>query len=322
MKRKLALACLLPALAGLAYLLPALAQDRGIPDPAAKRTVEFSIPAATPGAPYLRCLVMGDWGTGRDDQRAVAEAMDRRLEAQGLDLVLTTGDNFYPKGVQSKDDPLWDSNYRAIYSERLRKLPWFPSLGNHDHLGKIQAQLDFAAEDPAWTFPARYHTFSRTLGEDEVQFFVLDTQTFAVGRDPDQLKWLEAELGKSSARWRIVYGHHPLYSHSIRGYNRGLIALLEPVFVRYGVDLYLAGHDHTLEMHKPVKGVNYVVSGSAAGSDKAYAVAWTEESFYASTGGGFVVLRIGQEEVVVEFVRTDGETQYAHTLTKPRAAVR
>ncbi|MCA8924902.1 MAG: metallophosphoesterase [Planctomycetes bacterium] len=296
-------------------------QDGRPRDPAAERSVEFTIPEAKAGEPYLRCLVMGDWGTGRADQKAVAAGMAKRQAAGGLDLVLTTGDNFYPTGVQSADDPLWEANFRGIYTDALRDLTWCPSLGNHDHLGKIEAQLDYAKRDPKWYLPARYHTFTRKLGDAQVQFFVLDTNPLHRGRDPQQLEWLREELSKSNARWRIVYGHHPLYSHSIRGFNRGLIAKLEPIFTRYSVDLYLAGHDHTLEMLKPVQGVNYVVSGGAAGADKAYEVSWTDESFYASTGGGFVVLRIGEGELVLEFVRTDGTTQYAHTIAKAPAKV-
>jgi len=311
---------LLAALAACAG--PSLGQRKPPPDPAAARTIEFTIPEAKEGEPYLRALVIGDWGTGRADQKEVAAAMIERHEASPLDLVLTTGDNFYPRGVQSGDDPMWETHFRQIYGETLRSVPWYPTLGNHDHLGKIQGQLDYAKRDATWKLPARYHTFSLKLGEDEVQFFALDTDTINDERDPQQLKWLEAELAKSNARWRIVYGHHPLYSRSVRGHNKRMIKQLEPLFTRYGVDLFFAGHDHVLEMLKPVKGVHYVVSGAAAGTDKAYAVFWTDEVHYASTGGGFVILRIGKGEVVVEFVRTDGATQYAYTVSKAKAEVR
>ena len=70
-----------------------------------------------------------------------------------------------------------------------------------------------------------------------------------------------------------------------------MIEKLEPLLVKHKVDVYFAGHDHTLEMLKPVKGVNYVVSGAAGGPDKAYNVTWSDDSFYAATLGGFVACR-------------------------------
>ena len=69
-------------------------------------------------------------------------------------------------------------------------------------------------------------------------------------------------------------------------------------------------------MLKPIKGVHYVIAGSGAGPQRAYKAKWTDESFYTATLGGFVALRVSHNELVIEFVRLKGETQYAHTLTK------
>jgi hypothetical protein len=167
-----------------------------------------------------------------------------------------------------------------------------------------------------WRMPARYYTYTKPLGGGQVvQFFALDTNVLGVA-DPEQAAWLEQELAASRARWKIVYGHHPLYSHSHRFYNLRMIRHLEPLFVRYGVDLYMAGHDHMLEMLKPVRGVNYVVSGAGGGPDKAYTARWTESSHYAATLGGFVLVRVGAGELVIEFVRNEGETQHAQVIRK------
>jgi hypothetical protein len=69
-------------------------------------------------------------------------------------------------------------------------------------------------------------------------------------------------------------------------------------------------------MLKPIGGVYHVVTGGGGGPDMAYGVEWTDESYYAATLGGFTLLRVGKSEIVVEFVRLDGKTQYAHTITK------
>ena len=289
-------------------------------DPAASRRIPvFSIPAAKPGAASERFMVIGDWGTGRSDQRKVADAMATRAKRDGLDFILTTGDNFYENGVVSVDDPQWKTTFEDVYADAALRVSIYPSLGNHDHRGSIQAQIDYSRENRRWTMPAAYYTFTRTLADGTiVQFFAIDSNPIRWQEDgfAEQLTWLDGELEKSSARWKIVFGHHPLYSHSVRGYGDVMIARLEPLLTKYQVDLYLAVHDHTLEMHKPVKGVHHVVSGAAGGPDKAYSVAWTDESYYAATLGGFVFIRVDKDALVIEFVRLDGQTQYAHTLTK------
>ncbi|MBA3878785.1 MAG: hypothetical protein C0500_03600 [Sphingobium sp.] len=60
---------------------------------------------------------------------------------------------------------------------------------------------------------------------------------------------LEQRLKASKARWKIVIGHHPLWSSSGGKFEqaRTLRAVLLPTLCRYA-DLYLAGHEHTLEV--------------------------------------------------------------------------
>jgi len=135
-----------------------------------------------------------------------------------------------------------------------------------------------------------------------------------------QLKWLDEQRQKSSATWKIAFGHHPLYSNgAIQRTNPEkdtMIKALEPIFVKHKIDLYFAGHDHSLEILKPIKGIHYVISGSGAGPSRAYNVNWTDESFYAATLGGFVLCRVSRNELLIEFVRIGGGTQYAHVITK------
>jgi predicted phosphodiesterase len=82
--------------------------------------------------------------------------------------------------------------------------------------------------------------------------------------DRAQLAWLERELDGSRARWKIAYGHHPLYSSGARhGSEMDLRALVEPLFLKYGVDVVLAGHEHFYERIRPQQGIYYFTSGAA-----------------------------------------------------------
>ena len=94
-----------------------------------------------------------------------------------------------------------------------------------------------------------------------MRFFALDSNYI----DQTQLEWLEKELAASDSQWKIAFFHHPLYSSGEKhGSDDALREQLEPLFVKYGVSLVLAGHEHFYERIKPQKGITHFVAGSAA----------------------------------------------------------
>jgi hypothetical protein len=83
--------------------------------------------------------------------------------------------------------------------------------------------------------------------------------------DQAQVAWLEKELAGSDSEWKICFFHHPLYSSGdTHGSDTKLRDVLEPLFLKYGVDLVLTGHEHFYERIKPQHGINYIIAGSAA----------------------------------------------------------
>jgi len=66
----------------------------------------------------------------------------------------------------------------------------------------------------------------------------------------NMVAWLTASLAISKARWKIVIAHHPLWSTAGSKFQqaKSLRRLILPALCRYA-DLYLAGHEHTLEVH-------------------------------------------------------------------------
>src|SRR5688500_13514028 len=54
----------------------------------------------------LDFIIVGDWGRqGEYFQKAVADQMSNAATSLDLDFVISTGDNFYPDGVASVQDP-------------------------------------------------------------------------------------------------------------------------------------------------------------------------------------------------------------------------
>jgi len=308
-----------PILAAAA--LVALAGCRAVPvDPAAGRALPpVSVAPLPAGTPSVRFLALGDTGTGGRGQREVAAAMAAKAARDGCDFVLLLGDNFYPAGVSTADDPRFERDFELVYDAPSLQVPFFAALGNHDHSGSIAAQIERTVRGTRWCMPARHYAFQWRLDDGtEIDFFALDTTPIVKDSESgrEELRWLDDALARSRARWRVVYGHHPIRSAMRRGDVEPFRSALEPRLVRHGVDLYLAGHDHTLQMLPPRDGLACVVSGAGGGRDNAGRVAWSDDVEYCATGGGFVAVRASRDELLVEFVRPDGATQFARALRK------
>lgn len=175
--------------------------------------------------PRLSFVALGDWGRrGAARQRAVAGAMATAAEAAGSRFVISAGDNFYESGVQSVTDTQWKTSFEDVYTAPSLQTPWYTVLGNHDHRGSAQAQVDYSRVSPRWRMPSRYYAVSGAQhGAPHLDLFFLDTTALVAGYGPAsppalqraataQLDWLDAELGRSRAAWKLVVGHHPVHS--------------------------------------------------------------------------------------------------------------
>lgn len=264
----------------------------------------------------VRVLTLGDFGYGApgdrrragEGQKQVAAAMQRAHKQQSFDFGLTLGDNFYPDGMESPADARWQTLWREQY-EALG-LQFYATLGNHDwhHADSPAAEILYAQQSATWRLPAPYYTF--TAGP--VQFFALDTNEVSAL----QLHWLQESLTASRARWKVVYGHHPIYSAGRHADNQKLIDHLLPV-LRARADLYLAGHDHDLQHLKPEGGLHFFINGGGgAGIRK---IVPGPRSLFAHSAYSFGTLEADAKKLTVKFIGADLKTLYEYTLTKPDA---
>lgn len=289
----------------------------GPSDPAALRDIPFRPDYAVPaGKARLRVFSLGDSGTGGEGQYAIASAIAERMRRDPADFLMLLGDNIYPGGATSATDDAWTS--RVVEPYGANGVPIYACLGNHDHKQNPRAQVDRSTLDPRWRMPSEHYAFIRELLDGTtIQFFVLDTTPIAREDDGviDQVLWLQDELARSTARWKIVVGHHPMFSNTNSGESRKCKELL-PLLARYGVDVYLSGHSHALEVLRSRDGVTQVVAGGGGGLDNAQEVSWEENTEFAATRGGFVVLTITSASIAVECVRESARTQYVREIVK------
>lgn len=276
----------------------------------------YDIPPKSENKDYLEFLALGDAGTGGDGQKLVAKALANQAKLHPISFFLLLGDNFYEFGVSSVNDSKWNDRFENIYSSETLNYPFYAVLGNHDYYGNIQAQIDYTKISPGkrWNMPAHYYTFSKAINEDHhVQFFALDTTPIErkMPSAIEQLKWLDSELALSTATWKVVFGHHVIFSGGSHGNNKELQKSLKPILEKYNVDLYLAGHDHDQQLLQPVNGIHYIVSGAGG---KSRDVKWLKNTIFAATNFGFTHFRVTDSEITFIFLDGMGKHLYAHTI--------
>ncbi len=258
-----------------------------------------------PAGQPVRVLAFGDYGQGTDLQRNAAAAMLKYHQQMPFDFAVTLGDNFYGKGMESPWDPRWKTWWDELYNPL--GIPFYVSLGNHDWglADSPAAEWVYGMKSPSWKMPSTRYTF--TAGP--AQFFALDTDVFSQA----QALWLAEELDKSTAKWKIVYAHHPIYSHGVHGNGDNLIAMLLPV-LKSRADIYLTGHEHDMQHIKPEGGVHMFIAGS--GGAKPRPITPGERSLFAASSNGFAVLDATEAECKVSFFNSELKPLYDYTLTK------
>jgi 3',5'-cyclic AMP phosphodiesterase CpdA len=242
--------------------------------------------------PLFRFVAVGDVGLGNDGQYEVARAIDSYLQQNPFSLILLTGDNIYPNGEISLINSVFEKPYESLLKQGI---PFYAALGNHDiRTNNGEDEIRY----PQYNMKGRYYTFTK----DSVQFFALDTNSNASW--DEQLQWLEKNLASSKSPWKVVFGHHPLYSAGMHGGDRDLIDRLAPLFSRYNVQLYLCGHDHNYERTKAIASTTYLVCG---GGSNIRPVGRSEETAFSVARLSFAAFEVYPNLIKISGIGSDGE---------------
>lgn len=250
----------------------------------------------------VRFGIIGDTGTGTQKQHQVADVMLEYRKAFPFDFVLMMGDNMYG-GESPKDYKLkFEDVYRPLLDMKVK---FYASLGNHD--------------EPA----QRFYQYFNMDGKEYYRFTKGNAAFYALNSnylDKKQLQWLESELAKDTSEWKICFFHHPPYSSGGKhGSDKQLREVVEPIFVKYGVNLVLTGHDHFYERIKPQKGIYYFVSGAGGklrSGDVRDNSPITDKAFDRDMS--FMVAEIVGDQFYFQTVSRTGETVDAGVLPNQR----
>jgi acid phosphatase len=288
--------------------------------------------AQQPGS--LNFLAVGDWGRGGDFHQAdVAARMGETAAAMNASFVISVGDNFYEDGVSGVDDPQWKTSFEDVYAAPSLQVPWYVALGNHDYHGDSQAQIDYTARSRRWRLPSRWHKLSDTAPDGAtVEIFILDTSPLisayyadgakkvkVAGQDTKaQLAWFEDAVASSTADWKIVVGHHPVWpqrksSSGGEGPSPDMLTSIDPVLQRHRIPLYLNGHDHDLQ-HVAKGPTNYVCTGAGSRTRTSCEMGGSD---FCSVDSGFIACSVSRAAIRVVYQDYAGVRLHVVDIPRP-----
>lgn len=284
-------------------------------------------PRGTP----LRFLAFGDSGNGSNTQYDLAKVMT----AAKPDLIIHTGDLIYPSGNLSE----YAANFFEPYAEMIRRIPFMPSIGNHDAAtdhGKALLDVFYLPRNgPEGIEPERNYWFdfgdARFVGMDscppEEDGVITPEQ-----REKIIAPWLRKVLTGTDAKWKFVYFHHPFYTGSEHPESGGehMKKPFVKVFEECGVDMVFCGHNHLYERTAPIRadkivpdgqGVIYITTGAGGNSryDESkpppdYIKAFNDRVF------SFTQVDLSQNKLELKQIGEDGKPVDQLVLTKGNAS--
>ncbi|MGH9395840.1 MAG: metallophosphoesterase family protein [Terriglobia bacterium] len=249
----------------------------------------------------VRFAVIGDSGSGSPPQYEVAHEMQVLRGQFSFNFVIMCGDNINgghgPRAFQQK----FEQPYKGLLDAGVK---FYASLGNHDNPNERFYKL-FNMEGK------RYYSFKK----GNVAFFALDSNYM----DPVEVAWLKKQLQSSNSAWKICFFHHPLYSDGrTHGPDMDLRAILQPIFVQYGVNVVFSGHDHVYERIKPQKGIYYFVEGNSGELRYHNLRRSTEMAAGFDTDRAFMLVEIAGDQFYFQTISRTGRKVDSGVLERQR----
>lgn len=240
----------------------------------------------------VRFLAIGDTGRGNKEQHQLAKVMVDYRQTFPYEFVIMTGDNIYYQEKAEDMKTKFEDVYKPLLNDGVK---FYASLGNHDESNqRFYEHFNMNGQE--------YFRFEK----GKVSFYSLNSNYM----DKRQLDWIEEKMAADTNNWKIAFFHHPPYSSGKRhGSSEEIREVVEPLFVKHGVDAVFVGHEHFYERIKPQKGIQYFITG-AGGKIRKGGIRkkspLTEKGF--DTDLSFMLIEIVDDELHFQVISRAGGT--------------
>jgi len=225
-------------------------------------------------------ILMSEFGGTASYDCPTLPPLRELIRRERPDFIQSVGD-IVSRGT---DDSHWDLYLFSPFSDILRTTPFFPCVGNHETMHDATC-VDPTLQAEMYRFYDRYLSFPHCYSYDYgcAHFTVMDSTAFFSGfrndekdayvpilredwHSCDEYRFLEHDLAESTAKWKFVIFHFPVYASSY--YVVRDLRVLCPLFEKYGVDIVFNSHAILYERSHPIRGgkphpngVRYILTG-------------------------------------------------------------
>lgn len=232
-----------------------------------------------------------------------------RINELAPDFNLLLGDNFYEFGTHENADARFSPELNPPATEWIAEHVDYFAIGNHDALlnpaGGQPSRDSYSVPIPiagvnAYASPPAHdqpeHNFSFDYGD--VHFVTFDSNAAELLNNVGQratLDYVLADLKASTARWKIVYTHHPILG-TAKFYDSPSGAYFQmalPLLREAGADLLLAGDSHTYSWTYPLIGFADDDQSGAVDPDEVRFMPGSNREFVQGSGLVQVVSGVG-----------------------------
>jgi len=213
--------------------------------------------------------IVADMGTYIPMGWAVTDQLVYDNQLYNFSMVLHAGDVCYAgTGSEWEIEEVWDVWGNQV-NDIAAVVPYMFAVGNHEQY------YNFTSYRTRFTMPGAQSggegNFWYSIDYGHIHYTFMSTEHhYGVGSP--QYIWLEQDLATANMNrlqtpWLIVSGHRPMYcsdtaewsAHCPGAYFQTVI---EPLFHKYSVDMYLCGHMHMYERIFPVLNGTVVADGN------------------------------------------------------------
>ncbi|KAL8434041.1 hypothetical protein Efla_001513 [Eimeria flavescens] len=293
----------------------------------------------------LKFVALGNYGFDPSGQKQVAETLKKAAAEERISFIVSPGSNF-PNGVSGSNDTKWDEDFEKVYSDERGslKMPFLTVLGAEDWSGNYTAMRErtelvygdgpdeeAVSNAPKWTLPNWWYHYAVHFAASTGSAFIssghkdmsvglvfIDTwvlsSSFPFGNVTEKA-WNELETTLEVAPkvfdYIIVVGNRPVYSSGSSKGDSMLQYYLEPLLKKAGVDAYISGYDHDMEIieDETISHIN-CGTGSVLGSG---ALVTAGGSKFFSGDRGFCLFELTADGLITKFINGEtGQMLYEH----------
>ncbi|XP_062208628.1 nucleotide pyrophosphatase/phosphodiesterase-like [Phragmites australis] len=229
-------------------------------------TLKFRTPPSA-GSDELSFVIYGDMGKAPLDPSvehyiqpgsiSVTKAVAKEIQTGNVDSIFHIGDISYATGFLVE----WDF-FLHLITPLASQVSYMTAIGNHERdyadSGSVYVTPDSGGEcGVAYESYFPMPTVSKdkpwyAIEQGSAHFVVMSTE-HEWSEKSEQHNWMEKDLSsvnRSRTPWVIFIGHRPMYSSHIGiplNVDPKFVASVEPLLLKYQVDLVFFGHVHNYE---------------------------------------------------------------------------